>query len=1454
MRLCDLIFVAVLLCLQTTVVSGHDNEEIKQKGYVRTQSFFGAMESKPLPNAYVKLDDDQLVVSKSDGFFELNMQDYVDGSPFRIVDVSHMMGRYKLLTDEYLRTLYRYNPLTPILIIMKDEVELDEYVNSVVEKSTEEIRRECDAEINKIKADAVLSVEEKEKEINRLNHRVIKLKKKNFDQTKKILSESDYETSDSLTRAICEAIFEGDIKKVDSLNRCRGDISALKDSIAMANEIVENNKARVEESQKTYEYNLRARDFLVEQLIERVNVNLFVASNTMKLDSIMFYYNTLIEYEPMNIRNYIDAGEFAENILCDLAIAEQYYEKANEKAKEYGADIEDLTESYLHLGKLLMFEGHYSRALRYLNQAKELCADNESNEQTIRTYLLLGEWETLHGNSVQALEYFNKVSCNRVEKQFYKRYAEARVNIAAIKMTYGQFKEAKSILGELNFDNMERYSLEDFDLTHSFRMAYSEYLMACNKYEDALSYIEESERLLNAYHTGDNYYTASILLKKSMPLYQLGNVREAISCIDKAVRITRDVFGNTHPSYITSLIMSSECLTSIGEFRLAEDMAIEALDGLKDKFGAYDFNTLAVRGALIHMYELLQENNKALEQIKICKEIISKDELSRVQDLLDLEYRESILSEEAGGPKKSLQIALKYMQCIEKEHGENSRLMIEAYNRLGNSSLALGDSEKAEDYFKKALSITENIYGKNSVFSKMQEMNNLTSLPTVGKENIDKALKSIAKVETSLIEMLGEESFMLAYVYKPLSSYYATIGNASKAKECAGKYYEIIRRMFNDDHRLMVEPLMCLYSANMLEGNVKGAEEIILKAIDITLREYGENSGYMFVCSGFYIDVLINQGRVKDARREIERYFESVKSTFGDDNMMMASALMRTLFYEYDPKAIKNVYDNVLDIYAKLLDENDYNYIDLYLKMAEYESVNSNIASALKYYDKAVSVIRYNYGENSIKEASSLSVLLNIYSNNGDLQAMRTVFGKIKQQEKVLGSIPGVDMSLLEAEYYLWNGEYTKAINAVNSYLKTLHDKFGEDCLWECDALTLLATANMTLSEFDTAKLYFEKSIEISQRILGDDKVFNVVAYEGLATILVQQASLENCAKANSIYKSLKAQFIKQFGLKHPKTIEIDSCIGMSYMTLAQITGDINDYKEACKYLKQSLDANKEIYRDDASLPLATSNLAMANCYVLGGEAENALTHYKAALTLYEEIYGEEHKVTLTALVGVGQTYGTLGDLDKAEEYYQRAISVIDSNLEEMEDKYYEVFFSMAQVYSLNGCFDKSAELLERCLKILDDEVATINDMSVATLKLHLAGVYFALEKYNLLFDLLEQVLDTVKESVNLSAPQKFNIAYSGVQILFSCPDVKNVELMDRYLILAENHISHIENMSNNTEYYIYMCRSALCKMESDIEGYTSNLHKAYSLAKKCKVALPEHLEYMKTELELLRN
>ena len=69
-----------------------------------------------------------------------------------------------------------------------------------------------------------------------------------------------------------------------------------------------------------------------------------------------------MKYNPEDVEIFIEAGEFAENFLCDLEAAEAYYKQAVLSAGRFDFDKTNLADSYLHLGNLYNLLGWYSAA------------------------------------------------------------------------------------------------------------------------------------------------------------------------------------------------------------------------------------------------------------------------------------------------------------------------------------------------------------------------------------------------------------------------------------------------------------------------------------------------------------------------------------------------------------------------------------------------------------------------------------------------------------------------------------------------------------------------------------------------------------------------------------------------------------------------------------------------------------------------------------------------------------------------------------------------------------------------------------------------------------------------------------------------------------------------------------------------------------------------------------
>ena len=141
--------------------------------------------------------------------------------------------------------------------------------------------------------------------------------------------------------------------------------------------------------------------------------------------------------------------------------------------------------------------------------------------------------------------------------------------------------------------------------------------------------------------------------------------------------------------------------------------------------------------------------------------------------------------------------------------------------------------------------------------------------------------------------------------------------------------------------------------------------------------------------------------------------------------------------------------------------------------------------------------------------------------------------------------------------------------------------------------------------EFNVAKTYFENSLNLRIRLLGDQNVDVAAAYNDLA----------------------------------------------------QIYHDLGDLEQAMEYQQRALTIQlKKLGAEHVSVATSYNNLALIHQDM--GDLEQAMEYHQRALTIQLKKLGAEHVSVATSYSNLASIHKGLGDLEQAKEYQQRALAI----------------------------------------------------------------------------------------------------------------------------------------------------------------------------------------------------
>jgi tetratricopeptide (TPR) repeat protein len=530
--------------------------------------------------------------------------------------------------------------------------------------------------------------------------------------------------------------------------------------------------------------------------------------------------------------------EKAEQLL--FAFIEKIKSVSEENNPMYTTFFEMLGLAYMKLGNYEKAESLYVRLLEItkptLSEAPEKYATRLFTLGDI--YKNMGKDDKVESYYLQALEIQKHVL-----EEANPNYIKTLDNLATLYYNEGNFEKAeplfeqvletkKRTIGEMNPDYAP--SLRNLALTY-----------------DAMDQFEKSEPLM--------VQAADIFIKTSgkanaeyiKTLEELAKIYRKRWKIEKAtsiylqlVDINKQKFGENSFDIITSIRELAGLYGEIGRPDLAETELLKALELGKQKQDSFDCY-LCLRD-LGTVYSNLGKYDKAEESFLQASKYWDFTEYNTYDVMVLMPLSELYL--EMGKYEQAEKTLLEPLEFIKGIFGEFSNNYSSHFRNIGIFYEEMGNNEKAEIFYRKALDIDE--------------------------KNPSTALD-----------------------YHQLGRLYQRLGNYEKAETNLLKAKEIYKQSISEDNANYATTIRCLGDLYSLTGNYEKAEQYLLEAIEIKKRVLGEENPEYGTCLYSLGQLYFKIYRYDLAEPYYLKDFEIIKHSLGESSPDYFTSLNNLAFF-----------------------------------------------------------------------------------------------------------------------------------------------------------------------------------------------------------------------------------------------------------------------------------------------------------------------------------------------------------------------------------------------------------------------------------------------------------------------------------------------------------------------------------------------------------------------------
>jgi tetratricopeptide (TPR) repeat protein len=408
-------------------------------------------------------------------------------------------------------------------------------------------------------------------------------------------------------------------------------------------------------------------------------------------------------------------------------------------------------------------------------------------------------------------------------------------------------------------------------------------------------------------------------------------------------------------------------------------------------------------------------------------------------------------------------------------------------------------------------------------------------------------------------------------------------------------------------------------------------------------------------------------------------------------------------------------------------------------------------------------------------------------------------------------------------------GQAEKAQQVCQTLLKKETEESAKAAIYN-----QLGLVKVSLGEYQEAITFYEKSLEINEKILPPNHPNLASFYNNIGWVY---QNIGDYPKALSSYE--KALAIKQQSLppNHPDLASSHNNIGNVYSSIGDYSKALSSYGKTLAIQQQSLPPNHP--------HLASSYGNIGILYQNMGNYSKAISSYEKALEIQQQSLPPNHPDLASSYNNIGSLYGRRGEDAKALPYFEKALAIRQQSLPPNHPDLACSHNNIGNVYENMGDYPKALSSYEKALAIQQQSLPT-NHHDLASLQNSLGNVYGSMGDYPKALSSYEKALAIQQQSLPPNHPDlasshnKIGRLYGGrgeyakaLPYFEKALEILQQSLPSNHPDLATSHfnigLSHAKMSNYSKAYSSYECavnigQQSLPSNHPDLRKYQKNL------------------------------
>jgi CHAT domain-containing protein/tetratricopeptide (TPR) repeat protein len=522
--------------------------------------------------------------------------------------------------------------------------------------------------------------------------------------------------------------------------------------------------------------------------------------------------------------------------------------------------------------------------------------------------------------------------------------------------------------------------------------------------------------------------------------------------------------------------------------------------------------------------------------------------------------------------------------------------------------------------------------------------------------------------------------------------------------------------------------------------------------------------------------------------------FEILKIHYGPNHTKL-TGLYNNIGLIYD---MQGKYSEAIEYYNKAIDislektPNDPSLVLYYNNIAICYKNTGEIEKAEEFYSKGLKLSQITYGENHYYSGIFLKNIGSLYTTRGDYE--KALEYKKKGANIMINHFG--EQNPNSANAYETLGIAFSNVNKLDTALqffnKSLQLKLKTGVINTRTARSYnnIGATYKFMGDYELAKYYYERSINIHTNIMGEDHIDNIPSLNNLGEIFFLKGETDT---AIYYFEKNVNIIIENLGNNHSHLSRAYLNLGAAYNESDQYSKSLDCYFKALKIIENTYGRQHPTYINICiNLTHTFNNI---------GKSDSAIYYSKKAVKNAELVYPDKHPEIAKTYETMGWIYSKTEQPDSAIVYFENAIKSNYLSDELLDNKNLNVQFIIDEIIFIETLDRYSGYLIRLYYETSNEKYLSnailFSQISLETINSVLLNFNLEESKITLMAksaNIIQNGLEAAWEYYNITNDEKYK------SLAFQFSEQNKATIL--YKSLLKNRITDVNNQNDSIQIY----------------------------------------------------